>query len=199
MSRSGRLQDRHVLLGVTGGIACYKSADLTSKLVQEGAQVTAVLSRGALNFIRPLTFEALSGRPALVEMFGGAHAPGGAYPHLDPARTADVMVIAPATAHFLAKLACGLADDLLATLALSVRAPKIICPAMNAAMWNSTPVQRNVQALLNDGVEILGPEEGPLACGEIGRGRLIAPEKLLERLVERFGRGPIGLQTSRIT
>ncbi|MCA9078473.1 MAG: phosphopantothenoylcysteine decarboxylase [Planctomycetaceae bacterium] len=174
------MKDREVLLGVSGGIAAYKAADLTSKLVQSGAKVTAVLTPAATRFIGATTFEALTGRGVLTGMFEPReHFIG---EHIGLARLADVFVIAPATADMLAKLALGLADDLVSTLALSVTCPKLVAPAMNNEMWSKPPVQRNVEQLRNDGWEIVGPGSGWLSCGNVGPGRMAEPAEILERV-----------------
>ena len=177
---------RHeIVLGVTGGIAAYKSADLCSKLVQAGHGVTVVLTSAAEQFIGATTFEALTGRPVHRGLFApqeGFHQ--GA--HIGLARRAELLVIAPASADFLAKLAHGFADDLLSTLALASTAPLLIAPAMNCEMWAKPAVQRNVAQLRADGMHFVEPGSGWLSCGQIGQGRMAEPPEIqvaIERLL----------------
>ena len=154
------MKGRELLIGVTGGIAAYKTAALVSQLVQAGAGVTVVMTRSATRLVGPKTFEALTGRPVGTRVFG----PGG-HPHIELAEKADLLCIAPATANILAKAACGLADDLLSTLLLSFSGPVLMAPAMNSLMWEKPAVQRNVAQLRADGVVLIDPEEGYLSCG----------------------------------
>ncbi|MBX3444511.1 MAG: phosphopantothenoylcysteine decarboxylase [Planctomyces sp.] len=177
------MQGREILLGVSGGIAAYKSADLASKLVQAGARVTTVLTSAAQQFIGRTTFEALTGRPVYVDMFQPIEHPIGE--HIGLARRADVYVIAPATADVMAKLANGHADDLLTTLALSTICPLLVAPAMNNDMWAKPAVQRNLRQLDADGVHIVGPGEGWLSCGARGPGRMAEPAEILAAVVQR--------------
>ena len=174
------MQDREILIGVCGGIAAYKVADLTSKLVQAGARVSVVLTRAAEHFVGRTTFEALTGRPVCTDMFvPREHFRG---EHIGLAQRADLYLIAPATANVLAKLAHGLADDLVSTLALSVAAPIVVAPAMNAEMWNKSVVQRNITQLRDDGVHIIEPGTGWLSCGQVGAGRMAEPEEMFETI-----------------
>lgn len=178
------LENREILLGVCGGIAAYKSADLTSKLVQAGAKVTVVMTESADRFIGPTTFEALTNRPVYRQQFAPQeHFLG---EHIGLIRRAELMVVAPATANYLGKVANGLADDLLSTLALTRTCPLLLAPAMNTEMWNKPPVQRNIRQLQEDGVEILQPESGWLSCGQVGAGRMPEPTSILQRIQERF-------------
>ncbi len=170
------MKGRELVIGVTGGIAAYKTAALVSQLVQDGAGVTAVLTESAKEFIGPATFEALTGRPLPRGTFGDPDYPLGA--HIELARKAALLCVAPATANFLAKAAIGLADDLLSTLYLAFRGPIIVAPAMNAEMWSKQAVARNVKQLRDDGVTIVDPEEGWLSCRDVGMGRMAAPEKI---------------------
>lgn len=164
---------REILLGVTGGIAAYKSAQLCSSLVQAGAGVTVVMTRAARKFIGPTTFQALTGRPVYADMFRPReHFIG---EHIGLSRRADLYVIAPASADAIAKLAHGLADDLVSTLALSVTCPILVAPAMNNEMWAKPAVQRNVRQLQSDGVLTVGPDEGWLSCQSVGPGRMSEP------------------------
>ncbi|NHM25642.1 bifunctional phosphopantothenoylcysteine decarboxylase/phosphopantothenate--cysteine ligase CoaBC [Desulfofundulus sp. TPOSR] len=174
------LADRSVILGVTGGIAAYKAAELASALVKAGALVDVVMTQAAQEFVRPLTFAALTGRPVHTDLFNPPA--GGAIPHIELATRADLVVIAPATANILAKLAHGLADDLLSSLVLAVTCPVLLCPAMNACMYAHPAVQANLKRLVEMGYHILEPEAGRLACGVEGRGRLPAPEVILEHI-----------------
>jgi phosphopantothenoylcysteine decarboxylase len=178
------LEKREILLGVSGGIACYKAADLVSKLVQGGALVTVVMTESAERFIGPTTFEALTGRPVYRQLFSPQeHFQG---EHIGLARRAELMVVAPATANTLAKVALGLADDLLSTLALTITGPLMMAPAMNTEMWNKPAVQRNIAQLKEDGVEIIPPGSGWLSCGQIGAGRMAEPSAILQRIQERL-------------
>jgi phosphopantothenoylcysteine decarboxylase len=167
------MNGREILIGVTGGIAAYKTAALVSRLVQAGAGVTVVMTTSATKLVGPKTFEALTGRPVATETFGP-----GAHPHIEMAARAEVLCVAPATANLLAKAACGLADDLLSTILLSFAGPMILAPAMNAEMWRKPSVQRNVAQLVADGFSIVDPEEGYLSCGTVGPGRMASPEKI---------------------
>jgi phosphopantothenoylcysteine decarboxylase/phosphopantothenate--cysteine ligase len=163
-----------VLIGVTGGIAAYKTATVVSRLAQQGVSVSVVMTRSATELVAPKTFEALSSRPVRVELF---EEPGHA--HIDAAREAHVFCIAPATANCLAKAATGMADDLLSTLILSFDGRILLAPAMNHVMWKNGAVQRNIHQLIQDGHQIILPEEGHLSCGESGLGRMAEPETIL--------------------
>lgn len=174
------MKGRRVLVGVGGGIAAFKVAALVSRLVQLGAEVRVAMTRAATEFVGPLTFAGLTGRPTILRPTQVD--PDGSAPHITAARSADVYVIAPATADLLAKLAAGVADDPVCLLALTCRARKLLCPAMNDAMWSSAPVQRNVAALLQQGFEVLGPVVGHLAEGYDAIGRMVEPDAILEVL-----------------
>lgn len=177
---SGNLKDREVLLGVCGGIAAYKSADLCSKLVQMGARVSVIMTESAHQFIGATTFEALTGRAVHSDAFlVKEHHQG---EHIGLARRAQIAVVAPATAQTIARLAHGLADDLLSTTLLVSTAPLLIAPAMNCDMWAKPAVQRNVRQLQQDGVHIVGPGEGWLSCGQIGAGRMAEPAEILQAM-----------------
>jgi phosphopantothenoylcysteine decarboxylase len=183
------LDGRELLVGVTGGIAAYKSAMLVSRLVQAGAGVRVVMTRSSTRLVGPKTFEALTGRPVLVDLFGP-----GAHPHIEPAEAAELMCVAPATANILAKAAHGLADDLLSTLLLSFHGPLLMAPAMNCHMWQKPAVQRNVAQLRADGVILIEPEEGYLSCGARGVGRMAEPETILLAIgqaLERSGKATL--------
>lgn len=176
------MTDTEILLGVTGGIAAYKSADLASKLVQAGANVTVVMTPAALNFIGRTTFEALTGRPVYIELFTPQEHPIGE--HIGLARRADLYVIAPATANAIAKIAHGLADDLVSTLALTVTCPILVAPAMNNDMWSKPAVQRNVDQLRTDGITIIDPADGWLSCGATGPGRMAEPADIFAHITK---------------
>lgn len=169
-----------VVIGVTGGIAAYKTAALVSDLVQSGLGVSVVMTRAACEFIGAATFRALTGRPVATQSFDPEHWPLG--PHIELARGAQVLCVAPATADFLAKAANGLADDLLSTLWLSFTGTAIVAPAMNCEMWAKTAVQRNVAQLRADGVTIVDPQEGWLSCRERGVGRMAEPAEIAEAI-----------------
>ncbi|HHM12815.1 MAG TPA: phosphopantothenoylcysteine decarboxylase [Planctomycetaceae bacterium] len=164
-----------LVIGVTGGIAAFKTAALVSRLVQDGHAVSVAMTRAATKMVAPATFAALSGRRVATRVFDRAF-PLGA--HIELARGADLLCVAPASADFLAKAAVGLADDVVSTLYLAFDGPVIVAPAMNAAMWNKPAVQRNVERLREDGVELLMPQPGWLSCREEGPGRMVEPEAI---------------------
>jgi phosphopantothenoylcysteine decarboxylase len=179
------MQDREILVGVTGGIAAYKTADLVSKLVQAGAKVTVAMTEAATKFVGPTTFEALTNRPVYRSMFQPVEHPQGE--HIGLARRAELYVVAPATADFIASAASGRAESLVTTLALTVTCPILVAPAMNTEMWNKPPVQRNLKQLEEDGLHIIQPGAGWLSCGQIGPGRMAEPAELLQRIGELLG------------
>jgi phosphopantothenoylcysteine decarboxylase/phosphopantothenate--cysteine ligase len=181
------LAGKSVLLGMTGGIAAYKVCELVRRLRDEGAAVQVVMSTNAQHFVTATTMQALSGRPVATDQWGaqGARVPN-AMPHIDLAREADLMLVAPASANFLAKTAHGLADDLLGTLVLARNCPLLVAPAMNVEMWTAPATQRNAAQLVADGVVILGPAAGAQACGEVGGGRMLEPDQLLAEIVAHF-------------
>lgn len=168
---------REILVGVCGGVAAYKTADLVSKLVQRGANVTVVMTKSSHQFIGETTFHALTNRPVYTEMFQPQEHHLGE--HIGLARRADLLVVAPATANVMGCIAQGIADDLLTTLALAVTCPVLVAPAMNNEMWGKPPVQRNLQQLKEDGLLIVGPGEGWLSCGVTGPGRMAEPAEIL--------------------
>jgi len=174
VSRAGRTV---VVLGVTGSIAAYKAADLASQLTHSGADVYTVMTGAATKFVAPLTFQALTGQPVGIDIF--EEGKGSKVEHIAIARQADIVLIAPATANVMAKLANGLADDLLTAMTLATTAPVIVAPAMNPAMWSNPVVQENVARLRARGIEIVEPEYGALACGEVGRGRMADTSTIL--------------------
>ena len=177
-----------IVVGVSGGIAAYKAAALTSLLVQDGAQVTAVLTRNARRFIGAATFAALTGRPVASRSFDPAAFPLGA--HIELAAKADLVIVAPATADLLAKAAGGVADDLLTTLLLCAECPVLYAPAMNAAMWEKAAVQRNVQQVAADGGIIVQPGTGWLSCRRQGTGRMAEPEEIAAVIRTTLAAGP---------
>lgn len=184
MSQSA-LAGRFIVLGITGSIAAYKSIELARRLTQAGATVQVVMSRSATEFVRPLTFQALTYRPVEVEMFQiqDERAAG----HVAMGREADVVVIAPATAHAIARLANGLSDDLIATTVLATAAPVIVAPAMETHMWQNPATQENVARLRARGVRVVEPESGPLASGDSGPGRLASLERIEAAICEVLG------------
>ncbi len=173
---------KRILLGVTGGIAAYKSPDLVRRLVERGAQVQVVMTASARRFVAPLALQAVSGRPVRSDLWD--EAAEAAMGHIELARWAELVLIAPASADFLARLAAGRADDLLAALCLATEAPICVAPAMNRVMWAHRATQANVATLAERGVRVLGPDSGPQACGEVGLGRMWEPAKLAESLLE---------------
>ena len=179
------MQGREILIGVSGGIAAYKTADLTSKLVQKGAAVSVVMTQAAQKFIGPTTFEALTGRP----VYQGSFTPQEHFQgeHIGLARRAELFVIAPATANVIAQIAHGFADDLLSTLTLTCTAPILLAPAMNADMWAKPSVQRNLAQIQEDGIQIVDPGEGWLSCGIVGKGRMAEPADILKQIEEILG------------
>ncbi|MCC7226544.1 MAG: bifunctional phosphopantothenoylcysteine decarboxylase/phosphopantothenate--cysteine ligase CoaBC [Burkholderiaceae bacterium] len=178
------LRDRRIVLGLSGGIACYKSAELVRRMIEQGATVDVVMTDAATHFITPVTMQALSGRPVFVDAWD-ARVPNN-MAHIDLTRGADAILVAPASADFMAKLVQGRADDLLSTLCLARACPLLVAPAMNREMWGSAPTQRNVTQLSADGVVILGPGSGSQACGETGDGRMLEPHQLLAELIAFF-------------
>ncbi len=179
--------NRELVVGVGGGVAAYKTAALVSSLVQQGAGVTVVLTAAAGRFVQPATFAALTGRPVCQDLFDPRYSLGA---HIELARAADLICIAPATADLLGKAALGLADDLLSTLLLAFAGPVLMAPAMNAEMWRKPAVQRNVTQLQSDGVRMIGPDEGWLSCRDQGPGRMSSPEDILAAIAETLDQHP---------
>lgn len=169
-----------LVVGVTGGIAAYKTAALVSRLVQGGCDVTCVMTKSATRFVGPATFAALTGKPVAGRLFDSRDHPLGA--HIDLARAGQALCIAPATADFLAKMALGIADDLLSTVYLAFDGPVVVAPAMNATMWSQPAVQRNVEQLAEDGVHLVPPAQGWLSCRDEGAGRMAEPDVILAQL-----------------
>jgi phosphopantothenoylcysteine decarboxylase/phosphopantothenate--cysteine ligase len=179
------LAKKRILLGVTGGIAAYKSADLTRRLREAGAEVQVAMTPAATAFVAPLTFQAVSGQPVRVDLLD-THAEAG-MGHIELARWADLILIAPATADFIARLAHGMANDLLSTLCLATDQPIAVAPAMNRLMWQNVATQDNCRLLARRGVHIWGPGVGEQACGEIGAGRMLESVELCGHVVELLG------------
>ena len=170
------LTGKKIVVGVTGGIAAYKACELVSRLKKRGAQVRVVLTEHACQFVQPLTFETLSGNPAYTDSFDRKYEIG----HVALAKWADLLLIAPATANCMAKMACGIADDLLSTTCLAVRCPVLVAPAMNSAMWRNPATQANLELLRSRGLRFVGPEAGRLACGDDDVGRMSEPEQIVK-------------------
>ena len=180
------LKGKKIVLGLSGGVACYKAAELCRALTKEGASVQVVMTDAATHFIGPVTMQALSGRTVYTDQWDGRIPNNMA--HIDLTRDADAILVAPCSADFLFKLAHGATDDLLSTLCLARphQVPLLVAPAMNVEMWEKPPTQRNVARLREDGVQIFGPAAGSQACGETGMGRMLEPHELLEELVASF-------------
>lgn len=182
-SMTKQTQAKRIVLGLTGGIAAYKAAELARLLVKQGVEVQVAMTEAACHFITPATMQALTGRPVLVNQWNATE---NGMAHIDASRSADAIVIAPATADFIAKLAHGLADDLLSTMCLARDCPLLVAPAMNKQMWTNAATQRNVARLLNDGVQVLGPASGAQACGEEGMGRMLEAGDLARDILAFF-------------
>jgi len=175
---------KSIVLGITGGIAAYKAAELVRLLVKNNIEVQVVMTQSACQFITPVTMQALSGKPVFTDMWD-ASIPNG-MPHIELSRAADAIVIAPASADFMAKLVHGRADDLLSTLCLARDCDLLVAPAMNKQMWENPATQRNITQLTQDSISILGPGSGEQACGEVGLGRMLEAEDLLDLIVAHF-------------
>ncbi|MCE5279217.1 MAG: flavoprotein [Planctomycetaceae bacterium] len=184
------LSGYEVLLCVSGGIACYKTADLASSLVQAGAGVNVAMTDSATQFIGPITFQSLTGRRVYTSMWIAPQEYSAQ--HIALTELADLMVIAPATADILAKMACGLADNLVSTLALSAHGacPILAAPAMNTRMWTAPAMQDNMKTLISRGLEVVGPAEGRLACGTIGNGRMSEPDDIFQTISDLLRKNP---------
>ena len=183
------LEGRKILLGVTGGIAAYKTPELVRELIRAGAEVRVVMTRGAERFVTETTLQAVSTEPVRTTLWDPASE--AAMGHIELARWADLVLIAPATAHTIAKLAAGLADDLLSTICLATTAPVAIAPAMNQQMWQHRATVRNVARLVSDGVRVFGPASGEQACGEFGPGRMLEPAAIADCARRIFTAGPL--------
>ena len=178
------LQGKRIVLGVTGGIAAYKAAELVRLLGKQGADVQVAMTEGATHFVTATTFQGLSGKPVYLDQWD-ARMPN-AMAHIDLSRQADLILVAPASADFMARIANGMADDLLATMVLARTCPLILAPAMNRQMWENPATQRNVATLAADGVAMIGPACGEQACGEVGAGRMLEPEEIVEEVIAFF-------------
>ena len=183
------IANKHIALGVTGGIAAYKSADLARPLREHGAEVRVVMTANAEQFITPITMQAVSGHPVHSSLLDPEAEAG--MGHIELARWADVVLVAPATANFISRFTQGMADDLLTTLCLATEAPIALAPAMNQQMWQNQATQDNVTVLINRGIPILGPAVGDQACGETGPGRMLEPVELVEGLSKLFEPGAL--------
>jgi len=194
-----------IALGVTGGVAAYKAAELVRRLQQEKLDVQVVMTRSAQEFITPLTFAALSGQKVITDMFsaGGTAVPANvesAIEHIAVAQRIDLLLVAPATADILGKFANGIAEDFLSTLYLATKAPIVVAPAMNVNMWDHAATQRNLAILRERGVHVVDPDEGYLACGMVGSGRLAATETIAKKVCDVLGlRHDLAGQTILIT
>ena len=188
MTTPTNINGKRIVLGVCGGISAYKSAALTSKLAQAGAQVTVLMSESATKFVTPLTFQALSGKPVYTSMWD--HIESDDPQHIATARDADLAIIAPCTMDCMARLAHGRADDVI-TLVLSAidrsKTPVLLAPAMNEVMWSQPATQRNVEVLRDDGFAFIGPADGWQACRAVGPGRMSEPEEILEETNRLLG------------
>jgi len=181
------LAGKKIVVGMTGGIAAYKVCELVRRMQDQGADVTVVMTKAAQEFVTATTMQALSGKPVFTDQWHGSGAQvADAMPHISLSRDAAAIVIAPASAHFIAKAAHGLADDLLSTAVVARNCPLLVAPAMNVEMWNNPATQRNVRLLRADGIEFLGPASGAQACGEFGSGRMLEPHEMLEDIIAFF-------------
>ena len=184
MQKNNALKPKSLLLGITGGIAAYKVAELVRLLVKAGIDVQVVMTAAACQFITPVTMQALSGKPVFMDMWDSSV--GNGMPHIELSRNADAILVAPASADFLAKLVQGRADDLLSTLCLARDCPLLVAPAMNKKMWENPATQRNIAQLTADGINLLGPNSGEQACGEVGLGRMLEAEALFALVNAHF-------------
>ncbi len=182
----GALDGKTVVLGVTGGIAAYKSCEVVSRLRKAGAKVHVIMTKNACQFVAPLTFETLSNNPCVTDTFDRPER--WEVEHVALAKQADLFLIAPATANIMAKMACGIADDMLSTTVLATRAPVLLAPAMNTGMWENIATRENLETLKKRGVQFIGPEGGLLACGDVGAGRMSEPVQIVEKCAELLRR-----------
>ncbi|WP_409524245.1 bifunctional phosphopantothenoylcysteine decarboxylase/phosphopantothenate--cysteine ligase CoaBC [Nitrincola sp. MINF-07-Sa-05] len=192
-----RLTNRQILLGITGGIAAYKSAELTRLLKKASADVRVVMTPAAAEFITPLTLQALSGHPVHLELLDPAAEAG--MGHIELAKWADLVLIAPASADFIARMTAGMGNDLLTTLCLATDAPICLAPAMNQAMWRDIATQTNLATVVQRGIKLFGPAEGEQACGDTGPGRMLEPEQLAQLVAEQFESHSLSGKTVFIT
>lgn len=182
-----RVQNKRILLGITGGVAAYKACEVVRRLVEQGAEVRVVMTPAAREFITPLTLQALSGHPVHTELLDPEAEAG--MGHIELARWADRVLVAPASADFIARLGAGLGNDLLTTLCLATRAPLLVAPAMNQGMWAAASTRDNIALLAERGVQLLGPASGEQACGEVGPGRMLEPTAIVAAVAESFSSG----------
>ena len=180
------LSGKHIVLGVTGGIAAYKSCEIVSMLRKRKAEVHVIMTKNATQFVQPLTFETLSNAPVVTDTF----VRNGTWEveHIALAKWADLFLIAPATANMIAKMACGIADDMLSTTVLATKAPVLLAPAMNTGMWTADATQRNIRTLTERGIRMIGPDSGFLACGDSGAGRMSEPAAIVDAVTELLNR-----------
>lgn len=180
------LSGKHIVLGVTGGIAAYKSCEIVSMLRKRKAEVHVIMTKNATQFVQPLTFETLSNAPVVTDTF----VRNGTWEveHIALAKWADLFLIAPATANMIAKMACGIADDMLSTTVLATKAPVLLAPAMNTGMWTADATQRNIRTLTERGIRMIGPDSGFLACGDSGAGRMSEPTAIVDAVTELLNR-----------
>lgn len=197
MNTHSWLQDKRVILGVTGGIACYKACELARELGRLGASVQVVMTEAATAFVTPLTFQALTGNEVRISLLDPSAEAG--MGHIELARWADLIVVAPCTANTLANLARGKAPDLLSTLWLAATCPKAVAPAMNQVMWSDPATTANIDTLVGHGHLILGPAEGLQACGDVGPGRMLEPNAIIQALEKHLSTGPLAGQTVLVT
>jgi phosphopantothenoylcysteine decarboxylase / phosphopantothenate---cysteine ligase len=191
------LQNKTIVLGVTGGVAAYKACDLVRKLQAQGATVHVAMTEAATHFVGPASFAALSGHPVWVDQWD-ARMPN-SMAHIDLTRNADLVLIVPATADFIAKLAQGMANDLLSTLCLARTCPLLVAPAMNRQMWDNPATQRNLTTLRADKIHLLGPDSGSQACGEFGHGRMLEPVEIVDEVIAFFQPKPLAGKRVLIT
>ena len=183
------LNGKHIILGITGGIAVYKSAELLRLLIKQGGRVSVVMTEGAKEFVTPLTFATLSGEPVFEDLWQNRAGAGSNIAHINLSREADAMLIAPCTANMMAKIAHGISDDLLSNLVLARErsaCPLAIAPAMNVQMWDNPATQRNLTQIMGDDIHVFGPAHGDQACGEVGAGRMLEPFEILSLLPKLF-------------
>ena len=191
------LADKKIVLGVTGGIAAYKAAELVRELVRAGARVYVIMTRSAREFVTPLTFQTLSGNPVSTELFSLIEE--SEIGHISLADRADILVIAPATANIIGKIAGGIADDMLSTVVLATKAPVLLAPAMNVHMWDNPVCQENIQKLQARGCRFIDPEAGELACGYEGKGRLAEVSAIVEEIRSLLAPKDLAAETVLVT
>jgi phosphopantothenoylcysteine decarboxylase / phosphopantothenate---cysteine ligase len=189
------LKNKKILLGVTGGIAAYKAAELARLLIKAGAVVQVVMSKNATEFIQPLTFEAITGKRVLLDLFDSSST---AMQHIEAARFSELIIIAPASASFMARLAYGFADDLLSTICLATQAPIFLAPAMNKHMWENLATQNNLKRLVQQGIQVLETDIGDQACGDVGYGRMLEPIEIFDCLKKQFSFGSGSLTNKKV-